>query len=93
MNKDSFMTLLRPSELAKRYAVELARAYEQTNVPLDQLPYTPDFDRLRQLFARYAATAFPCSRDLWLALCSARKAKRLPKLERRKNEEKDDKAT
>ncbi len=56
----------------------LARVYSQIGVPLDQLPYTPEMDRLIQLLTR-AEGGQSTHQKVWRELLNLRKRGYLPR--------------
>ena len=59
----------------------LIEAYRKVHIPLDQLPYTKAFDRLRLLVERSCNVAIENAK-LWRQLLRIRKRGDLPRLRR-----------
>jgi catechol 2,3-dioxygenase-like lactoylglutathione lyase family enzyme len=58
----------------------LARLYEEVGRTADDLPYTPDFEKLHAAYAAAHAEAKPTRRQTWRHLLTLRKSGILPKL-------------
>ncbi len=59
----------------------LADAYARTGIPLDRLPYSPDFDRLCEA-ARDLGVVAKSQQEVWKALVNLRKRGCLPRVGR-----------
>jgi len=59
---------------------ELIRVYEQIGRTADDLPYTPDFEKLHAAYCAQHREKKPEKRETWRHLLNLRKAKKLPKL-------------
>lgn len=61
------------------HAQVLSKLYAETGVPVDRLPYTPQFETIRD--GLIAATGQPYSAlEVWKTLVYLRKSGRLPKV-------------
>ena len=70
--------------LSESHAALVKRMYGRLNMPLDQLPYTPQFELMyREFIEKTNHQAFSRS-QLWHWLANARKAKKLPPLRKSK---------
>ena len=58
----------------------LAQIYEQIGRTADDLPYTPQFERLHSLYAAQHADPKPTRQEVWRHLLNLRKAGKLPRL-------------
>ena len=58
----------------------LVRAYEQVGRTADDLPYTPDFERLYANYSGAFGEGKPTKQEVWRHLLNLRKAGELPKL-------------
>lgn len=58
----------------------LIKLYEQIGRTADDLPYTPHFERLYELYSAAYTGARPTRGDVWRQLLNLRKSARLPKL-------------
>lgn len=58
----------------------LVRAYEKVARTADDLPYTPDFEKLYDLCTRDLPAPRPARQEVWRHLLNVRKAGKLPKL-------------
>jgi catechol 2,3-dioxygenase-like lactoylglutathione lyase family enzyme len=67
-----------PALPAKREV--LAKLYEEVGRTADDLPYTPQFEKLFGLYAAQHAEPKPTRREVWRHLLNLRKAGKLPKL-------------
>lgn len=59
---------------------ELIRTYEQIGRTADDLPYTPDFEKLYLVYAAQHRDAKPQRQEVWRHLLNLRKSGKLPKL-------------
>jgi hypothetical protein len=59
---------------------ELIRVYEQIGRTADDLPYTPDFEKLHAAYCAQHRERKPEKRETWRHLLNLRKAGKLPKL-------------
>ncbi len=59
---------------------ELIRVYEQIGRTADDLPYTPDFEKLHAAYCAQHRERKPQKQETWRHLLNLRKAKKLPKL-------------
>jgi len=59
---------------------ELVRVYEQIGRTADDLPYTPDFEKLHAAYCAQHREKKPEKRETWRHLLNLRKAAKLPKL-------------
>jgi len=59
---------------------ELVKAYQAVGRTADDLPYTPDFERLHATYATAFAETRPSKQEVWRHLLNLRKAGELPKL-------------
>jgi catechol 2,3-dioxygenase-like lactoylglutathione lyase family enzyme len=59
---------------------ELVRVYEQIGRTADDLPYTPDFEKLHAAYCAQHREKKPEKRETWRHLLNLRKAGKLPKL-------------
>ncbi len=59
---------------------ELIRVYEQIGRTADDLPYTPDFEKLHAAYCAQHRERKPQKAETWRHLLNLRKAKKLPKL-------------
>jgi catechol 2,3-dioxygenase-like lactoylglutathione lyase family enzyme len=59
---------------------ELIRVYEQIGRTADDLPYTPDFEKLHAVYCAQHREKKPEKRETWRHLLNLRKAGKLPKL-------------
>jgi len=59
---------------------ELVRVYEQIGRTADDLPYTPDFEKLHAAYGAQHREKKPEKREIWRHLLNLRKAGKLPKL-------------
>ena len=59
---------------------ELIRVYEQIGRTADDLPYTPDFEKLHAAYCAQHREKKPQKGETWRHLLNLRKAKKLPKL-------------
>jgi len=58
----------------------LIKAYEQVARTADDLPYTPQFETLRQIYVAEMGEPEPTRQEVWRHLLNLRKAGKLPKL-------------
>jgi catechol 2,3-dioxygenase-like lactoylglutathione lyase family enzyme len=58
----------------------LIKAYEQVARTADDLPYTPQFETLRQMYVAVMGEPQPTRQEVWRHLLNLRKAGQLPKL-------------
>jgi catechol 2,3-dioxygenase-like lactoylglutathione lyase family enzyme len=58
----------------------LVAAYQQVGRTADDLPYTPDFERLYALCTAQCRDSKPTRQEVWRQLLNLRKSSRLPKL-------------
>ena len=58
----------------------LMQVYQQIGRTADDLPYTPDFERLYDLYCAEHQQAKPTRQEVWRHLLNLRKAGKLPRL-------------